>query len=130
MAEVNSTFGERRHYWLSAANRTGSGYVFRCRKKMHVSPFLPMDLDYRFALTPPGEKLAAHIATERDGKDCFDATLLLDRQPWNAATLRMALLRFPWMTARVIAAIHWQALRLWAKGVPFFPHPARGQESR
>jgi DUF1365 family protein len=126
LAEVNSTFGETRNYWLWAANRVvpASGH-YRCTKTMHVSPFMPMELDYDFILTPPGEKLVAHMNTLDEGSVNFDATLTLERRPWSARTLHRALLSHPWMTAKVIAAIHWQALRLYLRGVPVFTHPAR-----
>jgi len=53
----------------------------------------------------------------------FDATLSLERHPWGARELRRTLAEYPWMTAKVIAAIYWQALRLRMKGVPYVPHP-------
>lgn len=130
LAEVNSTFGETCNYWLSAANRLGqpdSG-IYRCHKKMHVSPFLPMELDYRFVLPPPGERLVAHMNTLEGDRSSFDATLRLRREPWSATALHRALARFPWMTARVIAAIHWQALRLYWKKVPVFAHPSQSKD--
>jgi uncharacterized protein len=66
-----------------------------------------------------------------DGDDReFDATLVLDRRPFDAANLRRVLLRFPLMTLKVIAAIHWQALRLWLKRVPVHDHPRHKGESR
>ena len=52
---------------------------------------------------------------------CFDATLSLERRPWSALEIRRALLRYPAMTANVVAGIHWQALKLWWKGVPLVP---------
>jgi hypothetical protein len=55
----------------------------------------------------------------------FDATLALERQPWTSGILGRVLLRHPWMTGKVIGAIHWQALRLFLKRVPVFTHPAR-----
>ncbi len=127
LAEVNSTFGETHNYWLSAANRLSSppSPVYRCPKAMHVSPFLPMQLDYRFVLPPPGKQLIAHMNTLDGERSSFDATLRLRREPWSAASLHRALLRFPWMTAKIIAAIHWEALRLYGKKVPLHPHPAR-----
>lgn len=133
LAEVNSTFGERRNYWLSAANRrpepSNNSLRYRCPKDMHVSPFMPMNLEYAFALTPPAGQLVAHMETldqhREDQGPLFDATLNLHRRDWTAATLRHALLRHPWMTAKVIAAIHWQALKLYTKGAPVFTHPAK-----
>jgi DUF1365 family protein len=127
LAEVNSTFGESRNYWLSALNQQPSenSRRHRCAKTMHVSPFMGMDLDYEFVLTEPGEKLIAHMNTIDGGEALFDATLTLERQPWSTRNLSRVLLRHPWMTAKVIAAIHWQALRLWLKRVPVFSHPGR-----
>ncbi len=123
LAEVCSTFGERHNYWVE-----GSGEeVLRQRmaKQMHVSPFMDMAMDYEFALTPPGERLTAHMNTIESGAKLFDATLTLEREPWSTRSLHRALWRHPWMTLKVILAIHWEALRLWSKGVPVFTHPAR-----
>jgi DUF1365 family protein len=131
LAEVNNTFGESHNYWLSAANRipVANPNIYRCPKAMHVSPFMPMQLDYRFVLAPPGEMLAAQMNTLRGEHRTFDATLRLRREPWSASSIHRALLRFPWMTARVTAAIHWEALRLYFKKVPVFTHPARRLEN-
>ena len=95
---------------------------------MHVSPFMPMQLDYRFVLPPPGEQLVAHMNTLDGEHSFFDATLNLHREPWSAPALHRALRRFPWMTAKVITAIHWEALKLYLKKVPVFTHPSRRAE--
>jgi hypothetical protein len=128
LAEVNSTFGESRNYWLSQHNRqpSANSLHYRCPKTMHVSPFMDMNLDYEFVLTSPDDKLIAHMNTIEHGADpLFDATLNLEHRPWTSQNLGGALARHPWMTAKVIGAIHWQALRLYLKGVPVFTHPAR-----
>jgi len=133
LAEVNSTFGESRNYWLWPKNRqpATNNLHFRCPKTMHVSPFMGMNLDYEFALTLPGERLAVHMNTiERESasgspEPFFDATLMLKHEPLTAGPFALALLRHPWMTAKVIGAIHWQALRLFLKRVPVYTHPAR-----
>lgn len=131
LAEVNSTFGESSNYWLSATNQLPArkGLRYRVPKAMHVSPFMGMDLDYEFVLTQPSDTLAIHMNTigRNATTQLFDATLSLEHQPWDA--LPGALVRHPWMTAKVIGAIHWEALRLFVKGVPVFTHPAR-QEPR
>lgn len=127
LAEVNSTFGESHNYWLSGANSVpgSNAHTYRCPKLMHVSPFMPMELDYRFVLPPPGDRLVAHMNTLAGEHSAFDATLTLERLPWTAKSLHRALLQFPWMTAKVTAAIHWQALKLYVKRVPVFTHPNR-----
>ncbi len=127
LAEVNNTFGERHNYWLGPHNRLpASGSLrYRTPKRMHVSPFMPMDHDYTFVFTPPGERLIVHMDTSGHGGPRFDATLRLARRPWRAASLHRALASRPWMTAKVIAAIHWEALRLYLKKVPVFTHPGR-----
>lgn len=135
LAEVNSTFGESRNYWLLPQDRppSSNGLHFRCAKTMHVSPFLRMNLDYVFTLTEPGQTLMAHMNTIQRGyagdfeqaPPVMDATLTLERRSWTSRNLSRVLFRHPWMTAKVIAAIHWQALLLLLKGVPVFTHPGR-----
>jgi len=127
LAEVNSTFGETHNYWLHPGNELPSNNArhYRCPKELHVSPFMGMNLDYKFTLTPPGDDLVAHMNTLEGGESFFDATLTLRREPWSARSLHRALMAHPWMTVKVIGAIHWQALRLYLKKVPVFTHPAR-----
>jgi hypothetical protein len=124
LAEVNSTFGESHNYWLSPGNQlpSANSHRYRQSKAMHVSPFMSMKLDYTFTFTPPDRELIVHMDTIEDGAAFFDATLKLERHPWSARSLRSALMAYPWMTAKVIAAIHWEALRLYLKKVPVFPH--------
>jgi DUF1365 family protein len=123
MAEVHNTFGGAHTYWLTA-DEDGGGAHTSAAKALRVSPFLPMDMDYRFAITPPVDRPVVHIEAGRGGATVLDATLTLERRPWTAAEIRRCLLRQPAMTARVTAAIHWQALRLWWKGVPVIPGAA------
>jgi DUF1365 family protein len=120
LAEVRNTFGGTHNYWLRPDS---SSRTFRAAatKSLYVSPFMPIDLQYAFAFTPPEERLVAHMKTLDAGSACFDATLSLERRPWSAAEIRRALVRYPAMTATVMAGIHWQALRLWWKGVPIVP---------
>lgn len=127
LAEVNNTFGESQNYWLSPRHElpAENSKHYRCAKVMHVSPFMPMELEYDFVLTSPAESLVAHMNTLEQGSAKFDATLTLRREPWTAAALHHALLTHPWMTAKVITAIHWQALRLLLRRVPVFTHPTR-----
>jgi DUF1365 family protein len=134
VGEVHSTFGEERIYWLTAPTRLPHAVRWRNDKTMHVSPFMPMDLTYEFLVTPPGPSLVAHMTTteaaDPAGTPTFDATLTLRRRPWTAPTLHRVLLRHPLMTAKVILAIHWEALRLRLKGLRYYPHPDPGRPRR
>jgi len=126
LAEVNNTFGGSHNYWLTPANQLPSDRSFRygARKAFHVSPFMPMSLDYEFTFTQPEDRLVAHISTFDSGTRNLDATLTLERRPWSAREIRRALVRFPWLTGKVMAAIHYEALRLFLKRAPFYPNPS------
>jgi uncharacterized protein len=124
LAEVNNTFGGSHNYWLpSGGQGTSRTLRYGASKAFHVSPFMPMAMDYEFAFTRPGGRLVAHMSTLQDGRKVFDATLSLERRPWTPPEIRRALLRHPFMTGKVIAAIHYQALRLYLKRAPFYPNP-------
>jgi DUF1365 family protein len=121
LAEVSNTFGERHHYLLH--NPDGKplvdGQVLIADKALHVSPFCKVEGVYRFRLALDGP-------IQRVGIDYADAsgTLLLTAlsgrpRAWFAPALLGAFLRMPLLTLGVMARIHWQALRLWLKKVPF-----------
>ena len=127
LADVRNTYGGRCGYWLRSGGDRRDVVRETAAKSLYVSPFMDYDVDYDFVLTPPGPTLVAHMnVTHRNGGAAgeprlFDATLRLTQQPWTARAVRTALARWPWMTAKVIAAIYWQALRLRLKGVPVVP---------
>ena len=126
VAEVSNTpWGEQDCYVLRCSddNRAGSSWRFRPKKKMHVSPFMPMDIEYDWALMQPAERLSVHMANSRNGERFFSAGMSLQRREISSRSLAGVLLRFPFQTLKIIAAIHWQALRLWLKRCPFYAHP-------
>ena len=123
LGENNNTFGGRHNYWLRPDSSLRS-FRARAAKALYVSPFMQGDLDYTFALSHPSESLTVHMQALKDGRAFFDATLTLERRPWNAAEIRRALIRHPMMTANVIAGIHWEALKLWWKGNPTYDQQA------
>jgi DUF1365 family protein len=126
VCEVNNTpWGEQHVYVLPVQESIGHGEHLRFRrsKAFHVSPFMPMDIDYDWRFSTPGERLNVHMENFRAGDKVFDATLALDRRPISSRTLTLVLVRHPMMTLKVIAAIYFEALRLWLKKTPFHPHP-------
>lgn len=126
VAEVSNTpWGERTCYVIPAAK--GAGGVIRHSpiKKMHVSPFVQMNVDYDWHFNVPAERLSVFMAVSRRGKRFFDASLALKRTEISSASLARVLVTFPAMTARVITAIHWQALLLWLKRCPVYAHPGK-----
>jgi len=126
LTEIHNTpWGEEYLRAFDAGNgpRDGEWFPFQLGKEFHVSPFMPMDLSYHWRFTVPGERLAVRMTSLHQGAEIFSASLQLQQQALTGANQARALLRWPFMTAKVIAAIYWQALRLKLKGVPVFPHP-------
>lgn len=121
MADVRNTYGGRRRYWLDPADDRPQRFQATVAKTLFVSPFMQGDMNYEFTLTPPSDRLLVHMNVDERGEGqrrCFDATLSLSAAPWTAQTIRSALLRHPFMTAKVIGAIHWEAVRLRWKRLP------------
>jgi DUF1365 family protein len=124
VAEITNTPWKERHQYVLPVRPGGAAVKdFAFDKEFHVSPFMPMNLQYQWRFTQPADRLLVHMENFRDGERLFDATLDLERAPWSAAALIGLLAAYPFMTAKVIAAIHWQALKLWFKKTPVHDHP-------
>jgi len=124
--QVHNTFGERHAYVLPV---TGEETVKQaCAKTFTVSPFLEMDLGYEFRIKPPLERVAVAIRAARAGATMLTACLSGTRRDLTDAALLRVFLAIPAATLKVIAAIHWEALRLWLKGVPLRSQTQRGEQ--
>ena len=123
IAEITNTPWNERHAYV--LRRAGSALRFRLAKEFHVSPFMPMDLEYDWRFAPPGATLAVRMENRRAGCVVFDASLMLRRREITGRSLAAALARQPASAIQVLARIYWQALRLWLKRTPFYVHPSR-----
>jgi DUF1365 family protein len=123
IAEVTNTPWRQRRCYVLAAGPDGLRGVVA--KRLHVSPFMPIEQSYEIAASAPGERLAVTIAN-RDGRGrtVFTAALALERREMTPASMRQLLFRYPPMTASTIARIYLNAARLKLKGAPYFSPPA------
>jgi len=137
--EVNNTFGQRHTYVLPVVNGIASGTVStasdhtrtsasnvieqHCDKRFHVSPFLDLDMHYRFLVLPPGERLALTINASTPTGPMLDAVYSADKQTFSDSTLLRLFATHPLLTLKVVVGIHWEALQVWLKGAKYRPCP-------
>ena len=121
--EVHNTFGERHAYVLPVSVAAGCVHQV-VEKDFFVSPFLSMNCVYRFRIVPPNDDVAIVIREEEAGAPVLDASFAGKRKRLTDRTLLGALLRYPLMTLKVMAAIHLEAVHLMRKGVARHPHTA------
>jgi DUF1365 family protein len=133
VAEITNTPWRERHAYvlqIAEAQTCGRALHWQFAKRFHVSPFMPMDCDYAWSLTPPGDDLLVHMDVLRQGQHQFDASMKLQRLALDGRGLARVLLRYPAMTMKVIAAIHWQALLIFLRRNPVHDHPGKIAQPR
>jgi DUF1365 family protein len=118
IAELNNTFGERLPELLR-----GPSLEYEHDKRLHVSPFFGLDQSYSYAFSEPEDEVWCRVHVRENGHVPMSAVLHGRRQELTNATLARALVRYPLMPMQVTALIHWQAVRLWWKRVPFHHKP-------
>jgi len=126
VVEVNNTFGER-HCYLLAGPQLAYGRELAARKVFHVSPFCRVEGAYRFRFMRTAERLVARVDHDDEAGALLQTSVSGRLQPLTRAAVRGAFFGMPLMTLAVMARIHWQALRLWLKRVPYVPKPAPPQ---
>ncbi|AJY52675.1 DUF1365 domain-containing protein [Halomonas sp. KO116] len=129
LSEVTNMPWRERTRYASAVDPSRHSHQARFDKDLHVSPFNPMDMTYRWKFNAPGETLFLHMENWREQQCHFDATLTLNASPATRGALIKALARQPWMSLKTIAGIHFEALRLWLKRVPVYNHPKQRKET-
>ena len=128
VAEVHNTpWNEKHLYVWPGALAQGGEHHFE--KAFHVSPFMPLSMEYHCRFSAPGDDLEVHLENWAGKKRVFEAGLVLRRGPLTARTQRRALYRFPLMTVQVFAAIYYEAFRLWWKRTPYYPHSKAAEAS-
>ena len=130
IAEVTNTFREMKPFVLGPETNAGGTFSLRVPKYFYVSPFTDMDVAFDFTLRAPGEKLSVQIDDYDAGRRTLTTTLTGERQALTDARLAWYSLKFPLLTLQVITLIHWHALKLYLKNVPWFAKTARPDAQR
>jgi DUF1365 family protein len=126
--QVSNTFGER-HCYLLPVHEADGRVRQACAKRFYVSPFMDMDLAYDFDIDPPGEAVSVGIRVSDADGPLLTAAFAGRRRPLTDANLLEAWLGHPLVTLKVVAGIHWEALKLWGKGMKLRRRPAPPAEA-
>ena len=116
--EVKNTFGEQHTYIFKVENENNI-FQHNCSKKFHVSPFIEMNCDYFFKILKPGEKISVIIDQYHTKEKILYASQDGKRVDFNSKELLKSYLKHPLMTFKIISAIHFEAFKLWTKGIKF-----------
>lgn len=135
VAEVRNTPWLERHCYVlnPEPDQSASGdplCLAKVDKEFHVSPFMPMDMNYHWRFDQPSSDLAVQIENWQHGTKRFEVGMKLRRLPITASNLAWMLIKYPLMPQQTIASIYWQALRLWLKKAPFYSHPNKLPEQK
>ncbi len=120
LAEVSNTPWNERHYYL--VHITDSQPM---AKEFHVSPFMPINMNYHWRVKPIGQKAFVHLENheqEAGGQKVFDATMALTKKPMSTLGLVKTWLSLPFAVIKVMALIYWQAFKIIIQGIPFIPY--------
>jgi hypothetical protein len=122
--EVHNTFKQKHTYLIRVTQGAGEIVRQRCEKAFYVSPFIPMAGSYDFRVRPAGETVLIAITESDPEGPLLHALFTGERRALTTGRLTATLFTHPLMTLKVIAGIHWEALRLWLKRIPLVTRPA------
>lgn len=122
--EVRNTFGQRHHYLVPVTHPEQAVQQHRASKCFYVSPFMEMDCEYRFRFKAPDERLQFAIHQYSQARRMLTATWAGDRAPLTQKNLLAQVIRNPVSAVKIFVSIHWEALRLWCKGLKLIKRPA------
>ena len=124
VSHITNTPWEERHAYIHDCRKLRGGTkIFEFKKDFHVSPFLPMNLKYKWKFTEPRDFLFISMECSKNKEKYFNATLKMTNKAWSAYALnKLLFLSFP-MSIKAIVSIYWNALILYLKKVRFYPHP-------
>jgi DUF1365 family protein len=123
VAEVMNTPWKEQHCYVLTNNQRDDVISASHQKEFHVSPFMNMDMKYHWNIHTPAEHINISIENWAQNDKVFDASIYLQKVEINTTNLRNVLFNFPLMTLKVTAMIHFEALKLWIKGIRYVPHP-------
>lgn len=122
--EVSNTFNQKHRYLIPVNQPDDSIIRQSCPKAFYVSPFIGMEARYHFRMQPPDKQVAVCIReTDKEGA-LLHASFTGKQRPLSDSSLLKTFARYPLMTLKVIAGIHWEALHIWRKKIPLQPRPA------
>ncbi len=123
--EVRNTFGQRHTYVapVREGELSAAGLKQACRKLFYVSPFNGMEMSYLFRIRPPADEVALRILEKDADGPILAATFIGTKRPLTTPSLLRAFFSVPLLTVKVVAGIHWEAFRLWCKGLRLVPQP-------
>jgi DUF1365 family protein len=126
VSEITNTPWNERHCYVLKCSDLDKSQHFEFEKNFHVSPFLPMEMNYAWSFSRPEKSLSVHMENfaQEGGARVFDATMTLQRREISTTQVMILVASFPLLTIKTIVAIYWQALLLKLKGIPFHPHPS------
>jgi len=115
--EVTNTHRQRHNYLIPVEGAAAGIVRQSCAKTLYVSPFMDMDMHYDFAVRPPGDKVMVLVRGKDEAGPLISACFAARRRPLTDAQLLRAFVTIPLVTLKTVAGIHWEALRLWLKGI-------------